>query len=72
MGNTPYHQVYVKCPFYKRDDCARRLTCEGIVDHSNLCWEFRNKKDLQQQMEIFCNEYYKNCEVYRMLMENKY
>ena len=72
MSDTPYRQVHVKCPFYHRDDSNRKLTCEGILDGSTLTLNFRRKSDLDQQMEIFCNDYYKNCEVYRMLMEAKY
>ncbi len=72
MSSGSYTQVYVKCPFYHRDDGKIRLTCEGIVENSTMNWNFRCKADLQQQMDIFCCEYYKNCEVYRMLMEAKY
>lgn len=72
MSSGSYKQVYVKCPFYHRDDSARKLTCEGVVDGSSLTWDFRCKADLQQQIDIFCCDYYKNCEVYRMLIEAKY
>ena len=72
LAACSYKQVYVKCPFYRRDDGSRCLTCEGVVEDSTLKWMFRHKEDLNQQMDIFCCDYYKNCEVYRMLMEAKY
>ena len=67
-----YKQTEVQCPFYHRDDGRSCLTCEGVVEGSTLCWNFKQKADLKKQMDIFCCEYYKNCEVYRMLMEAKY
>ena len=72
MSSNSYQQVYVKCPFYHRDDSRNSITCEGVVENSTLKWNFRKKEDLKQQMDIFCCDYYKNCEVYRMLMDSKY
>ena len=72
MSSGSYKQVEVRCPFYHRDDGRNMLCCEGVVEGSTLHWNFQKRQDLQQQMEIFCCEYYKNCEVYRMLMEAKY
>ena len=62
----------VKCPFYRRDDGSSRLVCEGIVEDSTLTWNFSSREDLRGQLDIFCCDYFKNCEVYRMLMESKY
>ena len=72
MSSGSFKQVYVKCPFYHRDDSNCTITCEGILDNSTLTWRFRKKEDCNQQMDLFCCNYYKNCEVYRMLMEAKY
>ena len=72
MGSASYNQVFVKCPFYCGDDGKKSLTCEGIVEDSYINWKFKKKENFQQQLHIFCCEYYKNCEIYRMLMENKY
>lgn len=67
-----YNKVYALCPFYKSDNGKeKRITCEGITERSNLELVFRTRDDFEQQMQIFCSEHYKNCEVYRMLM-NKY
>ena len=65
-------QKDVKCPFYRQDDGKGCLACEGVVEGSTMEWKFENQQDLKQQMEIFCCDYYKNCEVYRMLREAKY
>lgn len=62
----------VKCPFYKNDD-AQKITCEGIVDGSTLSLNFRLKSDKRCQFTIFCCHHnYKFCEIYRMLMSEKY
>lgn len=60
----------VLCPFYKFDDMKkRRITCEGFVDKSTLALTYRRRSDYDMQMNVFCCEHYKKCEVYRMLME---
>lgn len=66
-------QADAKCPFYCSDDHQRRrIICEGIVDKSTLALTFRRRCDYDTQLGVFCCEHYKNCEIYRMLMENKY
>ena len=69
MPSGSYKQADVKCPFYKHDDGRRRITCEGIVDGSSLALTYVRRKDFQIQMDVFCCEHYKKCEVFRMLME---
>ncbi len=64
-----YKQVYVKCPFYRFDDGKRRVNCEGIIEDSSLSLNFRNKEDFTIQLKTFCCQHYKNCEVYRMLID---
>ncbi len=62
-----------QCPFYRSDDGKKkRIICEGIVDKSTLALTYRRRSDYDTQLCVFCCEHYKNCEVYRMLMENKY
>ena len=64
---------YSQCPFYKYDDSqAKRIVCEGVIDESWLALNYHRKKDYDTQLSVFCCEYYKKCEIYRMLMENKY
>ena len=71
MPTGSYRQIEVQCPFYKYDN-ARRITCEGLVDSSNITLGYRNIKDYETQLMVFCCEHYKKCEIYRMLMEAKY
>ena len=66
-------QSDAQCPFYRTDDhTKRRIICEGIVDESTLALTYRQKFDYDKQLEVFCCEHYKKCEIYRMLMEAKY
>ena len=67
---TMYEDVDVKCPFF-RSGGKKKLTCEGITDDFTISLNFftRNKKLLH--CEIFCNEHFKCCEIYRLL-EEKY
>lgn len=63
-------KVDAQCPFYKFDDFnKRRISCEGIVDNSTLALYFQRKRDYDTQLNVFCCEHYKKCEVYKMLME---
>ena len=63
----------VLCPFYKFDDWKNhRIVCEGIVDQSTLASTFRIRKDYQDQLDRFCCEHYKMCEIYRMIYDAKY
>lgn len=66
-------KVDAQCPFYKSDDGQKkRIICEGIVDKSTLALTYRHRTDYNTQLSVFCCEHYKNCEIYRMLMEAKY
>ena len=66
-------QADVQCPFFKFDeDKKKRIVCEGFVDKSTLALIYCRKKDYETQLRVFCCDHYKNCEVYRMLMETKY
>ena len=72
MPGGSYKQSSVLCPFYKYDDGRRRITCEGFVEASNLALIYRHTRDFNQQIDTYCCEHYKSCEVYRMLMAEKY
>ena len=59
-----------QCPFFKTDvEKRKRIICEGIVDGCTLSLTYDLKQDYLTQLSVFCCEYYKNCEIYRMLME---
>lgn len=72
MPSGSFKQVYVVCPFYITDDGAQRVTCEGVVDGSSLSIYFSKRADYETLMSVFCCQHYEKCEIYRMLMENKY
>ena len=72
MPSGSYKQIEVQCPFYKYDDGKRRITCEGLVDKSSLALIYQRRNDYEIQINVFCCEHYKKCEIYRMLMEAKY
>lgn len=64
----------VLCPFYQYDEALNRqkaykITCEGIVDGSTLILNYRRKGDFRTQLDVFCCEHFRRCEIYRMLME---
>ena len=69
MPSGSYKQIEVQCPFYKYDDGKQRITCEGIVDNSSLALIYQRRNDYETQINVFCCDHYKKCEVYRMLME---
>lgn len=69
MPSGSYNQVYVQCPFYKEDDGKYSIICEGFGDALCLKQIYRTKAQYKLQMAVFCCEHYKNCEVYRLLMD---
>lgn len=68
MGGS-YMKAYVRCPFYREDAYKTQITCEGIEQESVLVLRYRKSEQWKKQMEVFCCEHYKRCEVYRMLMD---
>jgi hypothetical protein len=69
LPSGSFFQADVGCPFYKYDDGRRRITCEGLVDESSVALIFNRRSDYELQIREFCCKYYKNCEIYRILME---
>ena len=72
MPSGSFKQVDVQCPFFKYDDGRSRITCEGVMDDTSLAMIFHRREDYGIQIRVFCCEHYEKCEIYRMLMENKY
>lgn len=72
MPSGSYRQADARCPFYKFDDGKRRITCEGILEDSSLALIYHCKEDYETQINVFCCEHYRNCEIYGLLMEHKY
>lgn len=67
-----FRQSFVQCPFYKYADGRRRITCEGLIDKSSIALLYLTRRDYDTQLLSFCCDHYRKCEIYRMLMENKY
>lgn len=67
--STGWNQWYVQCPFFLRDDGRKEIVCEGVGGGSTLKLCFQRKQDFLIQMETFCKEHYRNCEVFRAAME---
>ena len=61
----------IRCPFFRKYT-ARTLTCEGITDGSNIDLNFPTSAGRMQQMDVFCGEHYKNCEIWEAVMRAKY
>lgn len=70
MASGSYKQIYVQCPFYQYDDAVKkRIVCEGIMDNCNIGMTFKYKKDYTLQLEVFCCQHYKKCEVYGLIVK---
>ncbi len=59
-----------QCPFFQFAG-RKSVGCEGITDDCFVRLVFNSESKKKEQQKIFCNARYKNCEIYRMLM-NKY
>ncbi len=68
MPSGSYKQADVQCPFYQFDDGRRRITCEGLIENSSLALIYHRKADYETQINVFCCEHYKKCEVYSILI----
>lgn len=72
MPGTPAgRSADVRCPFYKKNK-ASMISCEGITDDCSINLNFRNTPSCMQQMDIFCCDHYKRCEIYEAIMKAKY
>lgn len=64
-------QADVKCPFFKNYH-PHGIKCEGIMDGTSISMTFRDRSDHDLHMDVFCQEHFKNCEIYRMVNDAKY
>lgn len=72
MPGTPVGRaVDVKCPFYRKNK-STEIGCEGVTDECTLRLKFSNQAACMQQMDIFCCNHYKKCEIYEAIMKAKY
>ena len=69
-----WKDVHAKCPFYLGESQkSHRIYCEGMGDAEKTIWEYRESDERQRiiQLEIFCQDCYTRCELYRALWEAK-
>ena len=64
-----WHDVDIRCPFYRQDDGKREILCEGICDGCNVNLSFVRKNDFMIQLRTFCMKHFERCEVYHAAME---
>lgn len=63
-----WKDVDVQCPFYRRST-ERQIVCEGLTEKGNLTQSFRRMKDKEKHMGVYCCGRYRECRLYRMLMD---
>ena len=66
---TSWYDNYAACPYYIRDDRKSWVECTGIAEDSRLQIRFDTKQDYKVQVETFCCDRYRNCEIYNMLRQ---
>jgi len=60
---------YVKCPFYKTDE-PLRIKCEGFCEGIiNAHLIFGLRQACQDYIDLYCNEEYEKCRLYRAVNE---
>lgn len=70
MSNGAMRWVYVKCPFFHKDDKSS-IVCEGCEENSSVRQTFANKEKRQQWQKKYCNDTHSccNCPVYQIANE---
>lgn len=70
MHNCKYdhRSALVNCPFF-RGHTPTEIGCEGISNETSIRLIFPSKSARDRHEEIFCIEHFKNCELYRAIME---
>ena len=59
------------CPFFVGHS-APEIQCEGLADETRLSIRFNKECDKKLHKRVFCDDRYKNCELCRMLLREKY
>ncbi len=68
MIPMPKKNIPPQCPFYLFGG-RKTVGCEGVTDDFFIRLVFKAEEKKEAHERIFCDERYKNCEIYRMLME---
>ena len=73
MPTNMHGSARILCPFYRTQGMdGMSIGCEGPFEGSMISLRFMNVPDKVQQKEIFCEDAYKRCEIYRCIMMNRY
>ena len=67
----PNKRPLIECPFFLFEG-RKAIGCEGITDDCFIRLVFNTEESKKMQQKTFCSKKYKNCEIYRMLMKEKY
>ena len=70
MTQSKWARTHVRCPLWRGNE-ARRIGCEAPFDGATILLQ-QGEKNTRRHMEIFCCKRYENCEIFRMVIENKY
>ena len=67
IGNA-WNDSDAKCPFF-HEHTAITIACESPIPGSTVRMTFRGKTVKKTQYDVFCCNHYKNCELFRLVME---
>lgn len=59
--------LYVKCPFYKKDDTFR-IVCEGFHDLTASTYTtYRLRRECQDYLDHYCCDDYESCKLFKII-----
>ena len=64
------HEADAKCPFFHWAK-GQTIACEGFYPGAGIVQRFQKIRDAETQIRFCCGRY-KNCELYRAIMEARY
>lgn len=67
----PKKNIPPQCPFYLFGG-RKSIGCEGITDDCFTRLVFKTEEKKEAHERTFCDEKFKYCEIYRMLIREKY
>lgn len=66
-----YRDRRVLCPFFRTQDTVT-IGCEAPFEGPVINLRFPTRQDKDRQRTVFCENWYKRCEIYRSVMANRY
>lgn len=58
--------IYVKCPYYRKDD-RQRIVCEGLGAGNSIQMVFDNQSYMKSYEKAYCKRCWKDCCIAQML-----